>query len=630
MLINSLHATNFRKYHKLEVDDIPERGVITVAGLNESGKTSIGEAICFVLFGRTFFLDKKNLHKIVCWGCDVAEVTLKFTTGLGEKYVMWRSVDREGDSLLRLQKITAEGEIDETHTTIEAEDSVNEALSKLLGFDYDSFANSFYLAQRELTSPDPQSDTIKQMAGISGYAHIIDDLEVSNQRNEEAINELTPQIESTQTDLNAIKLDETWLPELVDAEQTLGFEQQQREALVADLNENEQLYAGNMGAYRSAKTMRGLFGVLSMVLLPLAMILWLLWIANKFFTSELAEVLGSFLDEGKVSAFSANAEIWLLPVAVVATIVYIVSVWIKKKANHAMKALDEEARGFSRMLFNGHRYVTTLVDTLLPERVVQMMVERTDQQTTLQTLPPREQFNNLVQLIEDTSGYQADSKELTSAVSRLSNALKKQDGEIEDLGNALLDDIDKEKTRSDAAGNLRSSLKGLNKIVNKCKYSIDTQNIAVGLLQRAGRDSITLFNNNIAEISAKTLPSFTEGRYSEIRLAEDFSVQIYSDEKKDYMDFDEISSGTQRQVMLALRMAMSEELAKNSGNDQQFIFLDEPFAFFDQKRTKATLRALPDVSEVISQVWVVAQEFQADVDVDKAIVCPLDGTELLV
>ena len=63
MLIKSLKAENFRKYHNLEVTDIPKRGVISIAGSNESGKTSIGEAICFALYGRTFFLDEKNLDK---------------------------------------------------------------------------------------------------------------------------------------------------------------------------------------------------------------------------------------------------------------------------------------------------------------------------------------------------------------------------------------------------------------------------------------------------------------------------------------------------------------------------------------------------------------------------------------
>jgi exonuclease SbcC len=258
-----------------------------------------------------------------------------------------------------------------------------------------------------------------------------------------------------------------------------------------------------------------------------------------------------------------------------------------------------------------------------------MMHDRSDSHN-LQILPPREQFNNLSRLIKDTPGYKADAKELTAAVTRLSDALIRQDGEIEDLGKDLLEDISKEKGRSDAAGDLRSSIQSLTKTIDKYQHDIEVQNIAIGLLQRAARDSVKLFNKNISEVSAKALPSFTEDHYSKVRISRDLNVQIYSDGKNDYMDFDEISSGTQRQVMLALRMAMSQELAINTGNDSQFIFLDEPFAFFDQGRTASTLKALPDVSKTISQIWIVAQEFPADIPVAKAIVCPLESTELLV
>ena len=77
-------------------------------------------------------------------------------------------------------------------------------------------------------------------------------------------------------------------------------------------------------------------------------------------------------------------------------------------------------------------------------------------------------------------------------------------------------------------------------------------------------------------------------------------------------------------------MAMSEELSKNTGNEKQFIFLDEPFAFFDQWRTKASLKALPDVSDVITQVWVVAQEFPENSGIDMEIDCPIDSDVLVV
>ena len=626
MLINSLKAKNFRKYNKLEVTDIPSSGVITVAGHNESGKTSIGEAICFALFGRTFSLEKKNLQKVICWGRDVAEVTLDFTDGAGEQYSLYRSYSRDGVSKVALTRGASSKDGDDQSIKLDEEGSVAETLSKILGFNYDAFANSFYLAQRELTTPDPKSDTIKQMAGIGEYGRITDELNAANEEQQQRIVEITPEAETTQAGLDEINLDEDWLPELIDAEETLGTEQQRREALVGQLNGNEQRYSANANQFHSAQKRRGLFGFLSMLAFPIMLISGILILLQQFLPDTLNQLLTTLSAQELFPKLSG----WLVPTVIISGLLYLMSFFIKRSAKAEVSHLIGEANEIGVSLSNGHDQITTQVETLLPERIVQMLHGQDTEKKTLLRIPPREQFSNLVQLVDDAKTYDADSEELTAAVTRLSDALKKQDSDIVELGEGLLLDIDKEKTRSDKAGKLRAALKVLTSALNKCERNIGVQNISKGMLQRAAKDSVELFNKNIADISANTLPKFTEGRYSEVRIGEDLSVQVYSDEKKGYMDFDEISSGTQRQIMLALRMAMSEELSKNSGNEQQFIFLDEPFAFFDQSRTMSTLEALPDVSKVITQVWIVAQEFPAGVKVDKAINCPSDSAELLV
>lgn len=631
MLIKSLDASNFRKYNQLTINDIPESGVIAVAGSNESGKTSIGEAICFALFGRTFFLDKGSLHKVVCWGSDLTEVTLTFKSGDGDTYSLWRSVDREGEVKVKLSKLNADVDIIGYDTPLEDKEKVDQALSRILGFDFDAFSNSFYLAQRELTSPDPHSFSIKQMAGISAYSQITDDLDVSNQKQAESIDELTPQLISNQEKLDEIDLDETWLPELIEAEETLGNEQKGREHLLSKLTDNEQTYGNNHTSFHSAKKSSGLFGFLGKFAFITTIVLWALWIINKFYPEILIEFMLNNFGDSALTSFSLFAEKWLLPAAIISLLITLFSWIMCKNAKTKMQSLNTEAVGFAELLDDGHGYVTTLAESLLPERVVQLLHKSdSDEPSTVQILPPREQFSNLTRLISDSNDYQADPEEMIAATGRLSEALKKQDGEIAEVENNILDDITTEKVRSDKAGNLRATLQNLSKVIDKCNYTIETQNIAIGIMQRSASDSVDKFNQKISDVSENTLPNFTQNRYSQIKIADDFSVQIYSDEKKDYMDFDEISSGTQRQVMLALRIAMSEQLSINTGNEEQFIFLDEPFAFFDQPRTKATLEALPDVSDVINQIWISAQEFPDYVQVAKKIECPSDQAVLII
>lgn len=630
MLIKSIDAKNFRKYETLTINDLPETGVITIAGSNESGKTSIGEAICFALFGRTFFLDEKNLKKVIRWGTEISEVSLIFKTGDGDIFSLWRSVDRNGEIKVKLSKTNSDVDIIGFDTPLEDPEKVRQALSRVLGFDYDAFSNSYYLAQRELTSPDPHSYSIKQMAGISAYSEITDSLDLSNQKQAETIEELTPQAEETQAKLDEIDLDETWLPELIEAEETLGAEQQGRQSLVGRLKEDDESYTSNFTSFHGAKKSAGFFAFLSKFAFLATAILWALWILNTYFPEILIEFLANNFGDSTLTSFSTFAEQTLLPAAIITLVITVFSWLMRKNAKAKMQSLNTEAAGLSSILSEGHAYVTSLAESLMPERVVQLLHERDSEPSTLQILPPREKFNNLTSLITDASDYKADPEEMLAATTSLSETLTTQDKEISGLSANILGDISEEKIRSDKAGNLRVTLQNLFKVIDKCNYTIETQDIAIGIMQRSATNSIDKFNQNISDVSATTLPNFTQDRYSKIKIADDFSVQIYSDEKNDYMDFDEISSGTQRQVMLALRIAMSEQLSLNTGNEEQFIFLDEPFAFFDQSRTNATLSSLPDVSDVINQIWISAQEFPDDVEVAMKIECPSDQSVLIM
>ncbi len=638
MLIKSLRAINFRKYKDLSIHDIPEQGVIAVSGANESGKTSIGEAICFALFGRTFVLDQKNIAKLILWGQEKAEVSLSFVGNDDQEYALTRRIQKNDSDdeqknnrqqIVTLKRKEKNKKADDIEMVFSGEQDVAEALDAIIGFDYSAFSNSFYLVQRELTAPDPNSHTIKQMAGIGDYARITDEVMAATKESEKTLQEVTPQCADLEAQIADINLDETWLPELIDGAETLESEQRDKARLVTELNEGAGLYAENIKPFKTARRLRGFFGLLSWVLLPLMIFSWIIWAVLRYSPETLMSLISSdFAD--LMSGFSQWANDWLLPTAILVTLGFIVSLFVKIISSKKMRHLNMTANEFGKHLNNGYRHVTTEVETLLPERVVQLAQERSKKSQTLLILPPREQFSNIGILVEATDNYQADSEEIQAAVGRIDDVLKKQQADIDNHRAVLQTDIDTEKERSDAAGKLRTQLLRLNKVVSVCEHNIKVQGTAIDMLKRAAEESIDAFNANIAKTSAKTLPKFTEGRYHKVKIDEDLNVQVFSDEKEGYMDFDEISSGTQRQIMLALRMAMSAELARNTGNEKQFIFLDEPFAFFDQWRTKSTLKALPDVSDVITQVWVVAQEFPEGANLKKIIECPLDEESLNV
>jgi exonuclease SbcC len=165
MFIERIQAENVLKYARLDLDQVPERGLIAVTGDNESGKSSIGESICFALFGRTFSLGLEELDKVIRWGESRCAIKLDFRIPDGARYQVARFLDELGS---HGASISRPGE----PPLVRGVDAVAERLKYLIGFGYPELIESFYLAQREISTPKPHSDAVKAMAGIDALERV--------------------------------------------------------------------------------------------------------------------------------------------------------------------------------------------------------------------------------------------------------------------------------------------------------------------------------------------------------------------------------------------------------------------------------------------------------------------------
>ncbi|MES9861074.1 MAG: ATPase, partial [Candidatus Thiodiazotropha sp. 4PDIVS1] len=181
-----------------------------------------------------------------------------------------------------------------------------------------------------------------------------------------------------------------------------------------------------------------------------------------------------------------------------------------------------------------------------------------------------------------------------------------------------------EQERLDRAARLKEMQSSLKEKIDERQQHIDICSLADELIQGASREISHQFNRKLRGLVSKTLPLFTENRYEHLQIDDDLTVRAFSSEKRDFMDLDEISSGTQRQIMLAVRLALSQELVGRAVQGGQFLFLDEPFAFFDEKRTRSALTVLPTLSEELKQIWIVAQDFADDLKFDLHVRCDRD------
>jgi len=169
--------------------------------------------------------------------------------------------------------------------------------------------------------------------------------------------------------------------------------------------------------------------------------------------------------------------------------------------------------------------------------------------------------------------------------------------------------ITEEERRLNKAAQLDQEVAALERDIDDKTRSIEVRRIAQNLLTGSHRRLLSRFNLEMRHVVSKIMPKLTEERYETMQIGNDLNVRVWSSEKGHFVGLNEISGGTYNQVMLAIRLALSQALITSSLCGVECLILDEPFAFFDAQRTQKTLEILPQVSPEIEQMWIIAQQF---------------------
>ncbi len=141
MKLNRLQLINFRQHTSTDID-FTTNGVIGIVGPNGSGKTTILEAIAWVLYGKSGLRGKvDSVRSKAAEGGAKAYVILDFELG-GTNYRVERSLTPAGAASATLT--VGDRPMHEGTTT------VNDAITRLLGMDYNAFFTSFFTEQKQL------------------------------------------------------------------------------------------------------------------------------------------------------------------------------------------------------------------------------------------------------------------------------------------------------------------------------------------------------------------------------------------------------------------------------------------------------------------------------------------------
>ena len=637
MIITSISAQNVLKYDRLEIENLPEHGLIAIDGPNESGKSTIGETICFALFGRSFSLDMDELHKLIRWGETRCSATLRFRVGDEQEYEVARFLDRDGNHGVRLNLVGQEDD-----PLARGNDAVENAVYELLGYGYDEFIESFYLAQREITTPHPHSYAVKAMAGISSLEYVSYEYEEEIEGEHESIAELRSEINLVQQELDELAVDEQDLPNLEKAKAQLIEAENSLNADVVDLEAASSSYQDAIPKISSARGARGRSKFLRFIFFLLALVLGGAWgmitrLPQHAYTTKLQELLTQYIPQ-----WGEQYIPWLLYGAAGAAVLFLL-LWIRVAVlNGRIRRLQVAGASLSEKLEASAQ--PDMPQALKPEPQPQPSFETVEEEnaetddtqssesdeiqdevlpfTATEMRLDEHERSVLCRRVADCS---ASPSEVRDSVGRELAAMRNQLQMMQEDLVRFDQQIWREKERLKKADRFNQTIESLEQRTAEHDRRIHLRELARELLAGATRNLSQRFNRDLRDLVSRTLPMFTEGRYEHLQIDDDLTVRVFSSEKRDFMDLEEISSGTQRQIMLAVRLALSQELVNSTVQSRQFVFLDEPFAFFDRDRTRSALSVLPSLSDEITQIWIVAQDFPDEQQFDQSIHCSRDA-----
>ncbi|MGB1585678.1 MAG: AAA family ATPase [Thermoplasmatota archaeon] len=144
-----------------------------------------------------------------------------------------------------------------------------------------------------------------------------------------------------------------------------------------------------------------------------------------------------------------------------------------------------------------------------------------------------------------------------------------------------------------------------------------------GLLEQFRRHMVGKIRPAINQEASRLLARFTDGRYRELILDEDYGVFLV-EEGVPYA-LSRFSGGESDLAHLALRLAIGRLLTQRSGAELRFLALDEVFGSLDRQRRDAVLAALHGLEGLYSQIVLVTHQEDLHEALDAVLVVKRDG-----
>ncbi len=247
MKLVSLSAQNFKKL-KLGKPLPFSDGIIVITGLNESGKSTILDAILYALFGRMIRPSQKPSNEdIISYGNGEAQLRLEFEIG-ENRYRVVREVHKTRANRAMLYQVGHDGKTKTLATTVN--DTTSEIERLLGGITYNEIVASSVVAQKDLERLikqrlDDRRKVINVFLNLESFNKVQDQLDSERTRIEGTTRtpgQLTLERQRLETAEDQLKKYKETEVQLVSLEERLGKLKDNREDLEKQFADTDTLY----------------------------------------------------------------------------------------------------------------------------------------------------------------------------------------------------------------------------------------------------------------------------------------------------------------------------------------------------------------------------------------------------
>lgn len=379
--------------------------------------------------------------------------------------------------------------------------------------------------------------------------------------------------------------------------------------------------------------------VLGVFLVELACLAWAAWAVLQAAPDS---TVGGWL-QGMIALGELGRRLLLLLSAIGGSVLAVTVFWLYARATARLRRCRqalEDINAHERSARDEISVIDAMREAALPDALQALRGVRNDLLSSAVVsftegdgavlVRPDALAGKLAQIRDGSADAAKSLREARQRIASRAADLKRHAEELREAITTLEQEVAVERERWEQVEALERTVAGLEIKANELRHEIFIRKLGCELIDGACRRIYSRFHPELRRFVGKILPRLTDDRYEHLEIDDDLHVRVFCKEKNDFVGLAEISNGTHRQLMLCVRLALSQALIASSSKASQFIFFDEPFAFFDEHRMSRAIDVLRRISPQITQVWLAAQKFDNPALFDMTIECDVDSKSLVV